>query len=69
MHGEEDDGVAYISYNLPAFYAYQPKFWHWLKLLWSILTGKGFHLFEVVLEPKEWQEFVGKMKEIKEAKG
>jgi hypothetical protein len=41
----DGDGIV-LSYNIPAFYAFQETFWKRFKingdLIWSILTGKRY---------------------------
>jgi hypothetical protein len=50
-----DDGIV-LSYNIPGFYAFQETFWKRLKtnasLIWSILVGKRYRLYELALDSK-----------------
>ena len=70
----KNDGIAFISYNIPAFYAYQRNLWevikHRTKIIWSILGGKEYSLYEIVIEDNEtlkrFKKFVSEMTEIEE---
>ena len=65
---------AYMSYNLPAFYAYQRPFWtrlkDGLKIIWCVIAGKQYRLFEVTLfesdneQLRKFKEFANNIKEI-----
>jgi hypothetical protein len=52
---DDDDGIM-LSYNVPAFYAFQEKGWNLfksnLKLIWSIVVGKRYRLYELALDTK-----------------
>lgn len=51
------DDWYYLSYNLPAFYAYQGHWKSRLKMIWSILTGKSYTLYEVIVPKEKYDEF------------
>ena len=70
----KDDGYTILSYDIPAFFAYQEN---WLdrlrenvKIIWLFLTGKKYQLFEIIIEDNEelkrFKNFVSQMKEIDE---
>jgi hypothetical protein len=69
-------GDVFLSYNIPAFYAYQDNVFTRLKknwsLIWSILTGKRYELYELIIidnnKLQEFKSFVGSMRDIKEEK-
>lgn len=58
LTGEEDNGhkFYYMSYELSAFYAYQGHFKDALRLIWNIIRGKRYGLFEVIIYPQEFEE-------------
>ena len=68
----KDDGVAFISYNIPAHYAYQNGTWNNIKrtakLIWSVITGKEYRFYEIVIEDnktlQDFKRFVSEMREI-----
>jgi hypothetical protein len=70
----KDDGMAFISYHIPAFYAYQRNLWttikHRAKIIWNILRGKEFYLYEIVIEDNEtlkrFKKFVSEMIDIED---
>ena len=74
----DDDGYGYLSYNLPAFYAYQrpwlERFKDGMKIIWTVLSNKQYRLFEVTLFEKDneqirkFKEFAARISEIKENK-
>lgn len=74
----KDERYGYMSYNLPAFYAYQRPFWsrfkEGLQIIWCVLTGKQYRLFEVTLfdedneQIRKFKEFANNIEEIKEEK-
>ena len=72
----KDDGVAFISYNIPAYFAYQFGTWYRIKrsskIIWSILLGREYRFYEIVIEDnkrlKEFKKWVSEMKEIEDVK-
>jgi hypothetical protein len=54
-----------ISYNLPAFYAYQSpgtySLKERLKLIWAAVTGKQYRLYEIIIDGKNLEDFKEKM--------
>lgn len=70
----KDDGVAFISYNIPAFNAYQNGTWDNIKrrakIIWNVLFGKEYRFYEIVIEDneklKEFKKFVSEMREIED---
>lgn len=70
----KDDGIVFISYNIPAFNAYQRGTWgniaSAIKIIWNVLLGREYRLYEIVIEDNEtlrrFKEFVAGMKEIEE---
>lgn len=71
----KDDGISFISYNIPAFYAGQSGRWdrikNGLKAFWNlVILDKEYTLYEIAIEDnkklKEFKEFVSKMREIEE---
>jgi len=66
----DEDGFTeyFVSYNIPAFYAFQPGGWHEfkekLKFFWFILTGKEYRLYELILHEDTFEEFVNAGKEL-----
>lgn len=71
----KDDGVAFISYNIPAFFAYQHGTWDSIKrrakIVWNVLMGKEFRFYEIVIEDNktldDFKRFVSEMRSIDEA--
>jgi hypothetical protein len=53
---DEDIGLD-LSYNIPAFYAFQEIPWNRfkriVKMVWYIIRGKEFYLYDILLENKE----------------
>jgi len=69
----KDNGMAFISLMTPASYSRRyTSFKEGLKIIWSVLTGKRYCFYEIVLEDNnklnEFKEFVANMTEIKEEK-
>lgn len=72
----KDDGVAFISYNIPAFVAYQNGTWdnikRRVKIIWNILLGKEYRFYEIVIESNkilnDFKRFVSEMREIDETR-
>lgn len=72
----KDDGVAFISYNIPAFNAYQDgtldNIKRRAKIIWNVLLGREHRFYEIVIEDNkklnEFKEFVKNMREIDETK-
>ena len=70
----KDDGIAFISYNIPAYYAYQQGFWDSVirraKIIWNILLGREYRFYEIVIEDNktllDFKRFVSEMVEVKE---
>ena len=67
----KDDGVAFISLMTPAWNAGKYSgFKNALKIIWTVLRGKQYYFYEIVLEDNgklnEFKEFVANMGEIKE---
>jgi len=67
----KDDGIAFISYVIPAWYASgYTGFRNALEIIWSVLRGKQYYFYEIVLEDNEtlhrFKEFVANMDEINE---
>ena len=70
----KDDGVAFISYNIPAFFAYQHGTWDNIKrrakIIWNVLLGKEYRFYEIVIEDNktlnEFKKFVSEMRNIDE---
>jgi len=74
---EEDEyPYGYLSYNLPAFYAYQrpwlERFKEGMKIIWAVISNKQYRLFEVTLfendneQIRNFKEFAERIPEIKE---
>jgi len=72
--GQFDDGEElYLDYNIPAFNAYQNGMWDRFKrassIIWTILRGKEYTLFEIVLDTKSdvhaFKNFVSQIDETK----
>lgn len=70
-----DDGVSFISYNIPAYFASQKGRWdriiNAIKVFWSLaILDKEYCFYEIIIEDnkklKEFKEFVSKMREIEE---
>jgi hypothetical protein len=63
----EGQKEVFISYNLPAFYAYQSPGWSGIRerlhLIWAAITGKQYKLYEIILDGKNLEDFKVKMKE------
>jgi hypothetical protein len=61
-----------ISYNLPAFYAYQSpgtySIKERLKLIWAAITGKQYRLYEIIIDGKNLEDFKQKITEFLEIK-
>lgn len=62
-----NDDYIFINYFLPAFYAFQYGFWEMLKkrfkIALTILLGKEYTLYEIILEnPEEIENFYQEMK-------
>lgn len=51
------DDMYFLSYNIPAFYAYQNRWKNRIEMIWSILTGKEYTLYEVAVSKEEYQKF------------
>lgn len=53
---DEDNNMLFLSYNIPAFYAYQNNSWDRFKkafeIIWTILRGKEYILYEVTMDTK-----------------
>ncbi len=72
----KDDGIAFISYNIPAFYAWQYGTWDRIKrsvkIIWNILLGREYVFYEIVIEDnktlKEFKKWASEMREIDETK-
>jgi hypothetical protein len=69
---KDEDGII-LSYNIPAFYAFQETFWNRFKtnagLIWSILVGKRYRLYELALDTKsEVEKFKAFVAEIDTSK-
>lgn len=70
------DGYTILSYYVFAFSAYQDNLWkktrRRLEMIWSIITGKEYQLYEVIISSNEdlnrFKEFVANMREIEEIK-
>ena len=69
----KDDGIAFISYVVPAWYASQGLYGGWknaLKIIWNILRGRQHYFYEITIEDNEtlrkFKDFVANMREIKE---
>jgi hypothetical protein len=70
----KDDGIALISYNIPAFDAYQNGTWEIIKrrakIIWNVLLGKDYRFYEVLIEDNktlnDFKRWVSEMKEIDE---
>lgn len=58
---DTEDKELYISYLTPNFYSQQrnwpDSFKRAVKLAWSILTGKEFRLYELIISDKQLEEF------------
>lgn len=53
-----DDDAICISYMVPAFYAWQGGRWkERFRLIWSILRGKDYRLYEAVSTGSRFDEF------------
>ena len=59
---DKDDDSFILSYNIPAFYAYQFN-WESLKIIWTILRGRQYSLYELVVRRKEWKGFIRSLNE------
>jgi hypothetical protein len=72
----KDDGVSFISYNIPAFHAYQRGLWDTIqrrsKIIWNVLLGKEYRFYEIVIDNnktlQEFKRFVSSMAEVNEYK-
>ena len=65
----KDDGMAFISYVIPAWHASgYTGFKNALKIIWSIIRGKQYYFYEIVIEDNDtlhrFKEFVANMQEI-----
>ena len=74
----KDDGIAFISYNIPAFFAGQHGRWdrirNGFKVFWNLVfLDKEYSLYEIVIEDNEklnsLKKFVSEFKEIEENNG
>lgn len=72
----KDDGVAFISYNIPAFSAYQNGTWDRIKkalcIFWELVVmGREYRLYEIVIDDNKqidaFKSFVSKMRHINES--
>jgi len=71
----EDDSYGYLSYNLPAFYAYQRPWWQRFRegigIIFAVILNKQYRLFEVTLfdndneQIEKFKEFAAKIPTIK----
>ena len=56
LHGDH-----YLSAYYATFYSKQDGIWsrfkERVKMLWFILLGKDFHLYEMVIYKDQWQQF------------
>lgn len=69
----KDDGIAFISCVIPAWYAGSYSgFRNALKIIWNVLRGKQYSFYEIVIEDNEtlrrFKEFVANMREIDDQK-
>jgi len=69
----KDDGIAFIDYVIPAWYAGSYSgFKNAAKIIWSILRGKQYYFYEICIEDNEtlrkFKDFVANMQEIDESK-
>ena len=65
----KDDGLSFISLMIPAWSSKNyNNFKNTCKIIWSILRGKQYCFFEIVIDDNEqltrFKEFVANMKEI-----
>jgi hypothetical protein len=69
----KDDGMAFITYVIPAWYAGgYTGFKNALKIIWNILRGRQYYFYEITIEDnytlRRFKEFVANMQEIDESK-
>lgn len=71
----KDDGIAFISYMVPAWVAAQGEyggFKNALKIIWNLIRGKEHYFYEITIEDNEtlhrFKEFVANMRDIDERK-
>lgn len=69
----QDDGIAFISLRIPAWYADgYTGFKNALRIIWNILRGRQHRFYELVIEDNEtlrkFKKFVADMREIDESK-
>jgi len=65
---DEKDEIS-ISYNLPAWYAYQTSTWerfkNAIKIIWAIVRGKEYRFYEVLIDDMkildEFKKFVAEL--------
>jgi hypothetical protein len=67
----KDDGLASISYVIPAWYAGSYSgFKKAIKIIWNVLRGKQYCFYEITIQDndnlRKFKEFVANMQEIKE---
>ena len=65
----KDDGMAFISYVIPAWYASgYTGLKNALKIIWTVLRGKQYYFYEIVIDDNDtlrrFKEFVANMQEI-----
>lgn len=69
----KDDGMAFITYNIPAFFAGQKGRWDRIKngfvIFWNLVfLDREYSLYEIAIEDneklKEFKKFVSEMREI-----
>jgi len=56
-----EDEELFLSYSYPAFYSMQRGAWDIIKdrlqMIWFILRGKEFYLYELIIPRKQWDDF------------
>jgi hypothetical protein len=58
---EDEDGYVNLSHYFSSFYGKQSvikdRIIERIKMLWFVLRGKDFHLYELYISPENWSDF------------
>ena len=67
MKIHKDDDCTWIEYYISGFYANQEGLWSIIKsrvkAAWCMLTGKKFHLYDIMIQGQKEEEFYKNMKQ------